>query len=159
MEKRLLPFFINDIIGSSMRKLFSVFIVLSVFSVSIWSLLAADCEACNSGHTTSKTCHTVEKTVEKSNCCEQEQPVDSCDMNNASPNDCQICAHTEQPPAKIEASVNLKMDKELVLAIPEARNAFSNQIPPPTVSSVILTESPPIVANHLVFLESIRLLI
>ena len=145
-----------------MKKIFLSFLAVCVLTVSVWGVVSSSCESCVSGHQdVSKSCHASEKMLEKSSCCSQktQSPKNSCDMDNSNPSDCQICAHTDQPPAKIEASVNLKMDKELVLAIPEAQNAFSNQIPPPTVSSVILTESPPIVANHLVFLESIRLLI
>ena len=145
-----------------MKKTFVSILSICVLTVSIWGVVSTSCEACLSGHQdVSKSCHTSEKIVQKSGCCPQEtkEPAGSCEMENSATNDCQICAHTDQPPTKIETSVNLKMDKKFVIALPEAQNAFSNQIPPPMKSVTFLSSSPPTIANHLAFLESIRLLI
>ena len=145
-----------------MKKLFSVFILLSVLSVSTLGIVANSCDSCRKGHVDSTTsCHAEKEEVKQKSCCstKTQQSEKSCDMNSGSPNDCQICAHTDQPPAKIEASVNLKMDNKFVIALPETQNAFSNQIPPPGTKLSFSTYIPPITANHLAFLESIRLLI
>lgn len=145
-----------------MKKLFSVFILLSVLSVSTLGIVANSCDSCSKRHIDSKaSCHAEKEEVKQKSCCstETQRSEKSCDMNGGSPNDCQICAHTDQPPAKIEASVNLKMDNKFIIALPESQNAFSNQIPPPDTQLLFSTHIPPITANHLAFLESIRLLI
>lgn len=145
-----------------MKKLFVSILSICVLTVSIWGVVSTSCESCLSGHQdVSKSCHTSGEMVQKSGCCPQEtkEPAGSCEMENSAPSDCQICAHTDPPPTKIEASVNLKMDKKLVIAFPEVQNAFSNQITPPMECVTFLSSSPPIIANHVALLESIRLLI
>lgn len=145
-----------------MKKIFSIFIVLSILSISIVGTGSNSCDTCSKGRVTlTKSCHSQKKVVETKFCCTQDTSQDekSCHTDSSFPNDCQICAHTDPPPAKIEASVNLKVDKKIVVAIPVTQHAFSNQIPPLGSSCIISTSSPPVIANCLVILEPIRLLI
>ena len=145
-----------------MKKMVLFLLTIYVVTSSVFVFSSPPCESCLSSHQdVSKSCHSVEKIVQNSSCCslEVQSSSNSCVKDNPFLNDCQICAHTDQPPAKIEASVNLKMDNKFIIALPEAQNAFSNQIPPPDIQPSFSTYIPPITANHLVFLEPIRLLI
>jgi len=150
---------INARIYSDMKKLLSSLVIVGVLSASIWGLAANSCKSCMSGHSDpSSSCHTQTSSVENMDCHNQAES-DSCNMNDSSPTDCQICSHSSVPTTKIESVTTVTLEKE-ILGHPIAQQShFSNQIPPPTFVISQITSPPPVLANHLTFLESIRLLI
>jgi len=143
-----------------MKKILPLLIIVYALIVSVNGASSQSCEACLSGHSDeSVKCHNQTITRAEVPSCHSEKAIDTCDMNDTTPSDCQICAHSDVPTAKIESVTAMTMEKQF-LGQPSAQESFfSNQIPPPTFIIRQNTSPPSILANHLTFLEPIRLLI
>ena len=147
------------ILKKPMKRIIASLIMVCVLAGTAFSLFSQSCEVCLSGHSSSSDkCHTqsIPNLEEKS--CHSETSTDSCDTNDSSSTDCQICFHSSDPLEKIGTVTTLTMEKQFFgLATPQ--NHFSNQIPPPILSKIYSVSSPPTLANHLTLLDPIRLLI